>query len=118
MGNAAPSQLTKRKELRTSKRVLPTMRVSDIKLLADRGYELIGNGESIGEGAYSKVQLFYSTHLQKNVAIKIINKSSAPRDFVQHFLPREIEVLQRVRHTYRRNLRNIGDKRWPRIHRY
>jgi len=76
------------------------MRVSDIKLLADRGYELIGNGESIGEGAYSKVQLFYSTHLQKNVAIKIINKSSAPRDFVQHFLPREIEVLQRVRHTY------------------
>ena len=34
------------------------------------------------------------------MAVKIINKSSAPRDFVNHFLPREIEVLQRVRHKF------------------
>jgi len=80
------------------------MRVSDVKLLADKGYELIPcertSDSIIGEGAYSKVQLFYSTNLRKNVAIKIINKSSAPRDFVNHFLPREIEVLQRVRHQF------------------
>jgi len=75
-----------------------------VKLLADKGYELIPcertSDSIIGEGAYSKVQLFYSTSLRKNVAIKIINKSSAPRDFVNHFLPREIEVLQRVRHQF------------------
>lgn len=80
------------------------MRVSDVKLLADKGYELIPcertSDSIIGEGAYSKVQLFYSTSLRRNVAIKIINKSSAPRDFVNHFLPREIEVLQRVRHKF------------------
>lgn len=76
------------------------MRVSDMKLLSDRGYEPICNGEIIGEGAYSKVQLFHSKLLNKDVAIKIINKTSAPRDFVQHFLPREIQVLQRVRHMY------------------
>jgi serine/threonine protein kinase len=80
------------------------MRVSDVKLLADKGYEQIpcerSSDSIIGEGAYSKVQLFYSTHLRKNVAVKIINKSSAPRDFVNHFLPREIEVLQRVRHKF------------------
>jgi len=78
--------------------------MSDVKLLADKGYELIPcehtSDSIIGEGAYSKVQLFYSTSLRKNVAIKIINKSSAPRDFVNHFLPREIEVLQRVRHQF------------------
>lgn len=80
------------------------MRVSDVKLLSDKGYELIPcertTDSIIGEGAYSKVQLFYSTNLRKNVAVKIINKSSAPRDFVNHFLPREIEVLQRVRHKF------------------
>jgi len=80
------------------------MKKSDVSLLADKGYELIPcdrtSDSIIGEGAYSKVQLFYSTSLRKNVAIKIINKSSAPRDFVHHFLPREIEVLQRVRHQF------------------
>jgi len=76
------------------------MRVSDMKLLADRGYQPIGNGEIIGEGAYSKVQLFHSNLLNKDVAVKIINKTSAPRDFVQNFLPREIQVLQRVRHPF------------------
>jgi len=75
------------------------MKVSDVKLLKDRGYELVaGQEHRIGEGAYSKVQLYYSLNLNKRVAIKIVNKTQAPRDFVQHFLPRELEVLQRVRH--------------------
>ena len=62
----------------------------------DRQYDLIGN---IGHGAYSKVKLFHSRNLNRNVSIKIINKSLAPRDFVQNFLPREIDVLQIVRHN-------------------
>lgn len=72
------------------------MKISDIKLLNDRQYDLIGN---IGHGAYSKVKLFHSRNLNRNVSIKIINKSLAPRDFVQNFLPREIDVLQIVRHN-------------------
>lgn len=71
------------------------MRISDVNLLRDRKYDLIGN---IGHGAYSKVKLFQSKDLNKPVSIKIINKSLAPRDFVQNFLPREIDVLQVVRH--------------------
>lgn len=64
-------------------------------LLQERGYEVLG---TVGEGAYSKVKLFYSRPLTKNVAIKIINKNLAPKDFVHQFLPREIDILQKVRH--------------------
>lgn len=72
------------------------MRVSDIKLLSDRNYDYCG---SIGQGAYSKVKLFRSNKLKTQVAVKIINKSHAPRDFVKNFLPREINILQIVKHS-------------------
>lgn len=71
------------------------MSVSDAKLLHEQGYDLIGD---IGEGAYSKVKLFYSHALKQTVAIKIINRQQAPRDFVKNFLPRELEILQKVKH--------------------
>lgn len=73
------------------------MTISDVKILADRGYEIV---TKLGEGAYSKVKLFHSKHLQKQVAGKIINKSLAPKDFVENFLPREIEILQHIRHPH------------------
>lgn len=77
------------------------MSVSDAKLLAEQGYDLIGE---IGEGAYSKVKLFYSHCLKQPVAIKIINSHQAPRDFVKNFLPREIDILQQIKHP---NIVNI-----------
>lgn len=71
------------------------MAASDVKLLSDQGYDFVGD---IGEGAYSKVKLFYSKVLGHHVAIKIINRQLTPRDFVKNFLPREIDILQKVKH--------------------
>jgi len=72
------------------------MRIRDEKVLADRGYNYIG---TVGQGAYSQVNLYYATHMSKQVAVKIIDKSIAPRDFVNNFLPREVDILQKVRHN-------------------
>ena len=31
-------------------------------------------------------------------AIKVINKRKAPKDFLQRFLPRELEILKTIKH--------------------
>jgi len=69
--------------------------MSDEEILNPRGYEL---GGLIGEGAYSKVRLVFSTKLGLNCAIKCIDKRNAPDDFVKKFLPRELEILPRLHH--------------------
>ncbi len=56
-------------------------------------------GRTLGSGAYAKVKT--ATSLKKGgceVAIKIINKKTAPKDVVAKFLPREIEVLKALDH--------------------
>lgn len=55
-------------------------------------------GINLGEGSYAKVKSAYSDRLKCNVAVKIIDKKKAPRDFLERFLPREIEMLARVKH--------------------
>lgn len=55
-------------------------------------------GINLGEGSYAKVKSAYSDRLKCNVAVKIIDKRKAPRDFLERFLPREIEMLARVKH--------------------
>lgn len=80
------------------------MSISDDKLLSEQGYQIIGD---IGEGAYSKVRLYWSTTLKQVVAIKIINRQQAPRDFVKNFLPREIDILQKVKHNHITNVYEI-----------
>jgi serine kinase len=65
------------------------------QLMSDQGYDYIGD---IGSGAYADVNLFWAYSLKKTVAIKIINKNNAARDFVKNFLPREIDILQKVKH--------------------
>jgi len=80
------------------------MSISDDKLLSEQGYQIIGD---IGEGAYSKVRLYWSTTLKQVVAIKIINRQQAPRDFVKNFLPREIDILQKVKHRHITNVYEI-----------
>lgn len=59
------------------------------------GYSL---GTTIGEGSYAKVKSAYSEKLQKRVAMKIINRKKAPKDFREKFLPRELKVLKVVSH--------------------
>ncbi|XP_067681470.1 testis-specific serine/threonine-protein kinase 3-like [Haliotis asinina] len=63
--------------------------------LKKRGYCL---GTTLGEGSYAKVKSAYSEKLQKRVAVKIINRKRAPKDFREKFLPRELQVLKVVDH--------------------
>ncbi|NXO50428.1 TSSK3 kinase, partial [Aramus guarauna] len=63
-------------------------------LLAN-GYWL---GRTIGEGTYSKVKEAFSQKHQKKVAIKIIDKKEGPEEFIQRFLPRELQIVTRLDH--------------------
>jgi len=74
---------------------------SEEKELQKRGYIIASD---LGEGTYSKVK---SAVWQKpgekqplKVALKIINRKTAPKDFLEKFLPRELEVLQVINHPH------------------
>ncbi|CAK9302539.1 unnamed protein product [Gordionus sp. m RMFG-2023] len=72
-----------------------TNQVDDESELKKRGYFL---GSTLGEGSYAKVKLAHSELMQKRVAIKIINKQKAKRDFVEKFLPRELSIIKKMHH--------------------
>ena len=55
-------------------------------------------GKTLGSGAYAKVKAGHSLKLNRPVAIKIISKKSAPKDMLDKFLPREIEMLKAMNH--------------------
>ncbi|XP_057302084.1 testis-specific serine/threonine-protein kinase 3-like [Hydractinia symbiolongicarpus] len=65
-------------------------------LLAQYGY---GLGEQLGKGSYAIVRSASSKKHKRRVAIKIISKKKAPEDYLTKFLPREIQVLKRLRHS-------------------
>ncbi|XP_026798493.3 testis-specific serine/threonine-protein kinase 6 [Pangasianodon hypophthalmus] len=69
----------------------------DAKLLEKHGYILDG---TLGKGSYGKVKSAYSKELKKKVAIKIIDKTKAPAEFLQKFLPRELEILSSLNHPH------------------
>ncbi|XP_032114227.1 testis-specific serine/threonine-protein kinase 1 [Sapajus apella] len=69
--------------------------MDDAAVLKRRGYLL---GINLGEGSYAKVKSAYSERLKFNVAIKIIDRKKAPADFLEKFLPREIEILAMLNH--------------------
>ncbi|XP_009908612.1 testis-specific serine/threonine-protein kinase 2 [Dryobates pubescens] len=69
--------------------------MGDAAVLRKRGYVLSG---TIGEGSYGKVKAAYCQRLRRTVAVKVINKKRIPCDFLQRFLPREIEALRRLSH--------------------
>lgn len=71
------------------------MSVNDDDELKKRGYI---TGSTLGEGSYAKVKSAYSENLNKKVALKIINRRKAPKDFQQKFLPRELEVMKALNH--------------------
>ncbi|KAK6483539.1 testis-specific serine/threonine-protein kinase 2-like [Huso huso] len=71
--------------------------MDDALVLKKRGYTL---GISLGEGSYAKVKSAYSDRLKSNVAVKIINRRKAPVDFLERFLPRELEILAVLNNRY------------------
>ncbi len=60
-----------------------------------RGYILDG-GNTLGSGAYAKVKVGTALKMNTQVAIKIVNKLSTPKEVVERFLPREIETMKAV----------------------
>ncbi|XP_069778824.1 testis-specific serine/threonine-protein kinase 1-like [Narcine bancroftii] len=71
--------------------------MDDGAVLKKRGYTL---GIHLGEGSYAKVKCAYSERLKTNVAVKIIDRKKAPVDFLEKFLPRELEILALLNHRY------------------
>uniref|UniRef100_L7N1D5 non-specific serine/threonine protein kinase n=1 Tax=Myotis lucifugus TaxID=59463 RepID=L7N1D5_MYOLU len=69
--------------------------MDDAAILKRRGYIM---GINLGEGSYAKVKSAYSERLKFNVAVKIIDRKKAPADFLEKFLPREIEILTMLNH--------------------
>ncbi|XP_063221011.1 testis-specific serine/threonine-protein kinase 3-like isoform X2 [Bacillus rossius redtenbacheri] len=66
-----------------------------LTVLERHGYHL---GRVIGTGTFSTIQRAYSDSHQRNVAIKIINKSDIPRRYLETFVMREVDVAMRVNH--------------------
>ena len=63
--------------------------------LRKRGYIL---GVTLGEGSYAKVKSAFSEKHDRKIALKIINRRKAPKDFQTRFLPRELEILKQIIH--------------------
>ena len=76
----------------TSERLIVTTEEAELKR---RGYTL---GSTLGEGSYAKVKAAFADKENRKVAIKIINQRKAPKDFRERFLPRELDILQSIRH--------------------
>ncbi|KAF6352691.1 testis specific serine kinase 4 [Rhinolophus ferrumequinum] len=64
-------------------------------VMEEYGYEV---GKVIGNGSYGTVYEAYYTKQNVRVAIKIISKKKASDDYLNKFLPREIQVMKVLRH--------------------
>lgn len=64
-------------------------------LLELHGYKV---SHSLGRGSYAVVKEAHSQRHRCKVAIKIISKKKAQKDYVEKFLPREIEVIKLLKH--------------------
>uniref|UniRef100_A0A8D0CD37 Testis-specific serine/threonine-protein kinase 3 n=1 Tax=Salvator merianae TaxID=96440 RepID=A0A8D0CD37_SALMN len=65
------------------------------EFLLSHGYQM---GKTIGEGTYSKVKEAFSKKHQRKVAVKIIDKKGGPEEFIERFLPRELQIVKRLDH--------------------
>ncbi|KAF6017109.1 hypothetical protein EB796_024582 [Bugula neritina] len=59
------------------------------------GYQV---SHTVGNGSYAVVKAAYSTKHKAKIAVKIVQKNKAPRDYIEKFLPREIELIKVLRH--------------------
>uniref|UniRef100_A0A2R9AKZ6 Testis specific serine kinase 4 n=1 Tax=Pan paniscus TaxID=9597 RepID=A0A2R9AKZ6_PANPA len=70
-------------------------------LMDEYGYEV---GKAIGHGSYGSVYEAFYTKQKVMVAVKIISKKKASDDYLNKFLPREIQnlILQMLRQATKR----------------
>uniref|UniRef100_A0A803TN59 non-specific serine/threonine protein kinase n=1 Tax=Anolis carolinensis TaxID=28377 RepID=A0A803TN59_ANOCA len=69
--------------------------MDDAAVLKKKGYIL---GGSLGESSFAKVKSAYSERLKSQVAVKITDRRNVPTEFLEKFLPRELEILSTVDH--------------------
>lgn len=73
---------------------------SDILALGQRGYK---TGKKIGKGSYATVitsQYIEDENKKTNLACKIVDKTKAPKDFLDKFFPRELDILTKIEHPH------------------
>ncbi|XP_022173270.1 testis-specific serine/threonine-protein kinase 3-like [Myzus persicae] len=66
-----------------------------LSVLETHGYTV---GRSVGTGSYATVKIAHSERHKTNVAIKIVSKLQEATDYLEKFLPREIEVVKGLKH--------------------
>ena len=77
---------------------LSSLRPSYRAILAHKGFLV---RETLGTGSYSKVKFSHAFGRDcKYVAVKILDREKAPKDFQQKFLPREMEIWPKVSHPH------------------
>nr|KAI8747118.1 testis-specific serine/threonine-protein kinase 3-like [Biomphalaria glabrata] len=80
----------------TSRTESVTYRPTYRAVLAKNGYLV---RKTLGNGSYSKVKLAISLNKSKSlVAVKIVDRNKAPKDFQTKFLPRELDIWPGLRH--------------------
>ena len=67
-------------------------------VLAKRGFL---TKQTLGSGSYSKVKFAVSLNINSKpqVAVKIIDRAKAPKDFQARFLPRELSIWPKMKHA-------------------
>lgn len=80
-----------------------------VSIMEKHGYTLT---KTLGEGAYAKVKLATSKKHNCQVAVKVINKRRAPKDFLKKFLPREVHLMHRLNHPNVVSYFLLIDRHW------
>lgn len=87
---------------------------SDTTIFKERGYFF---DKLLGEGSYAKVWLVKYQHRVDDetkecaLACKIVDSKKAPRDFINKFLPREMDILTKINHPHLIHLHSIYQRK-------
>lgn len=66
-------------------------------VLGGKGYVI---GDKISAGSFAVVRNVLEKETGTVFAVKMIDRSSAPEDFVKKFLPKELDVIRKLNHKY------------------
>ncbi|GAB6026342.1 hypothetical protein CHUAL_012545 [Chamberlinius hualienensis] len=76
----------------------PEVRDTPADILKRLGYKM---GKTIGTGSFSKVKIVEMlANPEVKMAAKIMSLKSTTKDFVRKFLPREIQILEKIKHPF------------------
>lgn len=72
-------------------------------VLDSKGYAL---GKVLGKGSFAVVHGAKEKSASVECAIKIVDCSKAPEDFITHFFPRELKIIRELQHE---NIISVSD---------